>query len=137
LQAFGGYLNQRKSLLKMGIQIFEYKNNPEIQKRLMQRYPKHETPPTFAIHAKTMIIDSKMAYIGTFNLDPRSINLNTEVGVIIDDEHVAKQVSSAIEQDMLPENSWDVTNENPNKHNSWIKRSRATFWRLMPIKPLL
>ena len=37
----------------------------------------------FALHAKSMVVDGKIAYIGTYNFDPRSENLNTEVGVIV------------------------------------------------------
>jgi len=138
LQAFSGYRSQRKSLLKMGVDIYEFKPNAANQQQLMQRYQqlKHKKPK-FALHAKTIVIDSKIAYIGTFNLDPRSINLNTETGVIIHNEKLAKQVEAAIRQDMLPDNSWNARRDDPDSHSSLIKRSRTLFWQLMPINPLL
>jgi len=49
-----------------------------------------------------MVVDSKSVFIGTFNLDPRSENLNTEVGVIIHNETLAHDLEAAIETDMTP-----------------------------------
>nr|WP_320116822.1 phospholipase D family protein [uncultured Desulfuromonas sp.] len=81
LQAFSGYSNQREDLLEAGIEVFEFQPHPRIQQHLMERYPKlKEKAPVFAIHAKTLVIDGEKLFVGTFNLDPRSANLNTEVG---------------------------------------------------------
>ncbi|MGZ9060035.1 MAG: phospholipase D-like domain-containing protein, partial [Burkholderiaceae bacterium] len=86
LAAFSGYRNQRDRLLKMGLQIYEYKPAPEVQVKLMQRSATATgKTPVFSLHAKTLVVDSKIVYIGTFNFDPRSENLNTEVGAIIHD----------------------------------------------------
>jgi putative cardiolipin synthase len=138
LQASSGYRNQRESLLKMGLEIFEYKPAPEIRTRLMQSMIAGKIePPVFALHAKTMVVDSKLAYIGTYNLDPRSENLNTEVGVIIHNETLARSVEDAIETDMLPGNSWNASTDEPDQHVSFMKRARVRFWQMMPIKPLL
>ena len=138
IQAFSGYKNQRRSLLKMGIKLYEYKAFPSTQKSVMQRYDRLEkSQPIFALHAKTLVVDSKKVFIGTFNLDPRSVNLNTEIGVVINDKAIATQVRNIIKTDMSAENSWDPTTDNPDSHSSFIKRARIFFWRLMPIKPLL
>lgn len=137
LQAFSGYRNQRKKLLKMGLEIFEYKPDPAVQKKLMPRAVAKDKPPVFAIHAKSMVVDSRVVYIGTYNFDPRSENLNTEVGVVIHNEALAQAVEQAIETDMLPGNSWDAAKDNPDRHASLTKRSRARLWQQTPIKPLL
>jgi putative cardiolipin synthase len=138
LQASSGYRNQRKSLLRMGLEIFEYKPAPEISSRLMQSAIAGKIkPPVFALHAKTMVVDSKLVYIGTYNLDPRSENLNTEVGVIIHDAALARTVEDAIETDMLPGNSWNASTDDPDQYVSLMKRARVRFWQMMPIKPLL
>jgi putative cardiolipin synthase len=138
LQAFSGYRNQRNRLLKMGLQIFEYKPAPNVQSKLMQR-SSGETgkAPVFSLHAKTMVIDAKTVYIGTFNFDPRSENLNTEVGVIIHDEALARAVEASIETDMAPSNSWDADKDDPDQYVSYAKRSKVRFYQLMPIRPLL
>lgn len=138
LPAFSGYKSQRNELLGLGVEIYEYKSTPKIQETLMDRYsPEQSKAPIFTLHAKSMVIDEKITYIGTFNLDPRSINLNTETGAIIYSEKIAKQVTQQIHIDMLPENSWDASSDNPDKHNSLWKRSKTFFWQLTPIEPLL
>lgn len=142
LAAFGGYRNQRERLLQMGLQIYEYKPAPDVQRKLMQRVAVRETnaatrrTPIFSLHAKTLVIDSKTVYIGTFNLDPRSENLNTEAGAIIYDEALARAVEASIETDMAPGNSWNARDD-PDQHVSFAKRSKARFYQLLPIKPLL
>jgi putative cardiolipin synthase len=138
IQAFSGYRNQRKQLLKMGIEIYEYKPDPEIRQQLVRSLSvANEKPPVFAIHAKTMVVDNKTVYIGTFNFDPRSENLNTEVGVIVSDTNLASAVLTAIETDMQPENSWNASVENPDQYVPISKRSRVRLYQLTPIKPLL
>jgi putative cardiolipin synthase len=138
LQASSGYRNQRDALLKMGMNIYEYRPDPAIRSKLLKSAISDKiAPPIFALHAKTMVVDSSTTFIGTFNLDPRSENLNTEVGVIVRDATLARQVETAIETDMLPENSWNAASDAPDRHVSFFKRSRVRFWQLMPIKPLL
>ncbi len=138
IQAFSGFRNQRDQLIKMGIAIYEYKPEPQIKQQLLrQATATKEKPPVFAIHAKTMVVDKTTAYIGTFNFDPRSQNLNTEVGVIVQDAGLASQVQSAIEADMQPENSWDSAADKPDQYASSAKRKRVIFYQLTPIKPLL
>lgn len=138
VQAFSGYRNQRDKLTKMGIEIFEYKPDPHIKHALLkQRVSANKKPPIFAIHAKTMVIDNETVYIGTFNFDPRSQNLNTEVGVIVQDAKLASKVQEAIETDMRPENSWSAATDKPDQYATATKRKRVLFYQLTPIKPLL
>ena len=137
LMAFSGYRSQRAELLRMGLQIFEYRPDAEVQRRLMPRAAARKKPPVCGLHAKTMVVDSKVVYIGTFNLDPRSENLNTEVGVIIRDERLAKAVEAAMETDMQPGNSWNAATDNPDQYVPRKKRNRVRWWQLAPIKPLL
>ena len=138
LAAFSGYRNQRKRLIKMGLQIYEYKPNPVVQLDLIKNsVTVTNKAPVFALHAKTLVIDSKIVYIGTFNFDPRSENLNTEVGAIIYDAQLARAVEASIETDMMPANSWNAAEDNPDQHVSFVKRSKVRFLQFMPIKPLL
>lgn len=138
LEAFSGYRNQRDMLIKMGIEVYEYKPDPQIKQKLVQRVlPKDAKPPVFAIHAKTMVVDAKTVFIGTFNFDPRSQNLNTEVGVIVQNEALANNVQTAIEADMQSENSWSAATDNPDQYASGAKRRKVAALQLTPIKPLL
>lgn len=138
LMAFSGYSKQRKELLRAGIEIYEFKPNPKIQKSLIERYAKLEkTAPIFALHAKTLVIDGERLYIGTFNLDPRSANLNTEVGVIIDNRRLATQVERQIELEMHPDNSWNAASDQPDRFAPLGKRLKLNGLKLLPMKNIL
>ena len=139
IQAFSGYASQRKRLLRAGIEIYEYKPYPALRETLLERYPKiAENDPVFALHAKSLVIDNQVMYIGTFNLDPRSANLNTEVGVLARNKQLARQLTTSIEQDIRPENSWRTTLDfNPDGEVSRIKRLRVWLNRMLPIEPVL
>lgn len=136
IQAFSGYRNQRKTLLKMGLRIYEYKPDPANRLALMSRVNMPDTPPLLALHAKSMVVDGKTAFIGTFNFDPRSQNLNTEAGVIVHHPLLARQVQALIETDMQPENSWNAA-ESPDQYVPLTKRGHVRLWQLLPLKPLL
>lgn len=138
LQAHSGYHKQRQSLLDAGIVIHESRPNPAIEKALIKRFEKlKKDAPVFAIHAKTMVIDREKLFIGTFNLDPRSANLNTEVGALVHDAPLATQVGLQIKNEMAPENSWNVNTEDADKYASWFKRLQLWFWKLFPLDPIL
>ena len=111
---------------------------PQYQRELIERYDVlEEGTPTFAIHAKSMVIDHELLFVGTFNLDPRSANLNTEVGVLIKNKTLATKVEKSITLDMLPENSWNAATDNPDSNASWTKRFKVYFWGLLPLTPIL
>ena len=139
IQAFGGYLSQRDDLLDAGIELYEYKAHPAIKDELIENYPRiAEKDPIFALHAKSMVIDDELLFIGTFNLDPRSANLNTEVGILVRNRELAKQVTASIERDLDPANSWRTTGfYNPDDEVERGKRFKAWFNSLLPMEPIL
>lgn len=139
LPAFCGYFKQRRRLLNAGIELYEYKPHPQIQTELVERYPRLASKnPIFALHAKSMVIDGTKVFIGTFNLDPRSANLNTEVGVLIDSEDLGRQLTQSIERDILPENSWKTTpSYTPDRQVSRSKRLLLGLINLFPMDPIL
>lgn len=138
LQAFSGYRKQRARILKLGVKVTEFKPAPAIMQDLMvRRREAGKTVPVFSLHAKTLVVDGETLFIGTFNLDPRSANLNTEVGVLVDSPAVASQVEAAILRDMAPDNSWDPSVEDPDKHASAAKRRDLILWKALPLGPIL
>lgn len=139
LMAFSGYHKIRSELLEIGVGLYEYKPSPSNQQELHQRYLQMKTsPPIFAIHAKSMVIDKKIAAIGTFNFDPRSINLNTEVGVIIPDDVTALELHGLISDDIKPENSWHIDKDNnPDDIVSFKKRLKLWAYKMLPMEPVL
>ena len=61
---------------------------------------KFDTPPVqsraFGLHAKYMVIDRRFTFVGSLNLDPRSIYINTEMGMIIDSPKLARRRCAGI-----------------------------------------
>ncbi len=139
LYAFSGYQKQRTHLFDLGIQIFEYKPYPANRKELVKRHHRIEdNSPIFAMHAKSMVIDGEKSYIGTFNADPRSANLNTEVGIIVYSKVISRELTSSIEEDMAEENSWQVSTDfNPDQQAPLRKRVKSKLYGLLPLDSVL
>ena len=138
LQAFSGYLNQREDLVAEGIEVLEYRPDPQIQAEIMDRYAAlRAEAPVFALHAKTLVVDRRVVFVGTYNLDPRSENLNTEVGVVIYDAGQAEAVADSITTDMQPANSWNAASDDPDQYASLGKRLRAWLLSWLPLTPVL
>jgi putative cardiolipin synthase len=139
IPAFSGYHRQRPRLLGAGVELYEFKPHPGIQTELVNRYPQiAQNNPIFALHAKSMVIDGETIFIGTFNLDPRSANLNTEVGAIVHNAVLAQQLTASIERDIRPENSWQTTADYaPDFEVSRAKRLKLGLVNLLPIEPIL
>lgn len=102
---------------KLGLQIHEFKPHPDSLHELMPQYAeaaqrataaKASKPPFLCMHAKSLVVDGRVAFVGSYNLDPRSVSLNTEVGLIIEDDAFAQELREQIEQDMAPGNSWVI-----------------------------
>ena len=139
IPAFSGYYGQRDNLLDAGVELYEFKPHPAYKDELIERYPRlAERNPIFALHAKSMVVDNETVYIGTFNLDPRSANLNTEVGLLVDSKELARQLTASIERDIEPGNSWRTTEEfNPDSEVSRGKRFKNWINWLLPMEPVL
>jgi len=100
------------------LEIHEFKPRPEALKTLFPGYDAiaavaraqdaKAPPPFLCIHAKSLVVDDRYAFIGSYNLDPRSENLNTEVGLVIEDATLSRELRQQIETDMRPENSWVI-----------------------------
>lgn len=106
-----GYTRYREALLKSGVEIHEMKDSP------VDPAAKHESmSSTFSItgsskaglHAKTFVFDRRWVFVGSMNLDPRSLKLNTEIGMIIECPELAEQMIQRVE-DHLPERAYRVT----------------------------
>jgi cardiolipin synthase C len=138
LPAFSGYRNQRERLLALGVQVFEYQPAPRVQQQLIQRLTAMpRVAPVFALHAKSLVVDGRALYVGTYNFDPRSQNLNTEVGVIVHDEALARAVEASIETDMAPGNSWNAATDDPDSQAPLAKRSKVRLMQWLPLESLL
>ena len=139
LEAFNGYQRDRKELLKTGISIYEFKPDAQIRYKIMTGalQKKMDYKPIFGLHAKSMVVDEEIAVIGTFNLDPRSANLNTECIAIIHDLKIAGNLHRAIEEDMKPENAWQTTKDfDPDAYAGRSKQIKAWLRGAVPKEVL-
>jgi len=135
VEAFSSYQTDRKKLLETGVRIFEFKPNAAERTKIMtgelQETLDHK--PIFGLHAKSMVIDKHTTVIGTFNLDPRSANLNTECIVIVNSNKITKSVLKGMEEEFKPENSWETTLEfNPDSEVSKYKRLKTWTRKILP-----
>jgi len=106
-----------------------------------RKNPHLQTAPFLSLHAKSFVIDEKVAFIGSYNLDPRSEIYNTELGVIIHDEVFSCKLKQSIQQDILPRNSYliGIKKDRPilSKINRVLYSISETFpfIDLWPIRP--
>lgn len=138
LAAFSGYRKIRARLLASGVKVFEFKPHPAVERDMIERRAEFGAKaPIFAIHAKTVVIDGEAVFVGTFNLDPRSANLNTEVGLLVRGKTLAGRVEASILRDMLPENSWDAASGEGDAGAPLGKRLHLLLLRALPLQPIL
>jgi putative cardiolipin synthase len=86
--AHAGYANTRKSLLRAGVELYELRPDTNMKRHWALIAGKSRA----ALHCKSLVFDRKSVFIGSFNLDPRSATINTEIGVMIDSPEIAGQV---------------------------------------------
>jgi len=100
-----------------------------------------DTPPTRAehmgLHLNEMVIDRERVFIGSMNLDPRSWEINSEMGIVVESPGLAPELAKIIERDMAPENAWRVT-RGPAGEIIWTVGGESTseqparnFWQRM------
>jgi phosphatidylserine/phosphatidylglycerophosphate/cardiolipin synthase-like enzyme len=82
-----GYLKYRGSLARAGIDFHEYKG-PD------------------CLHGKVILVDGRVAMVGSYNIDPRSEYLNTEVMAIAENEELARRLQQLIDRHI--ENAWTI-----------------------------
>ena len=117
------YKKFRRQLIEAGVELHEYRADPK--DRLDS-----ETPPVTAkritLHRKIIVFDRRQVYIGSLNVSPRSILLNSECGLLLDNEEVTRAVLSGIERDLEPENAWRVTVDEEGRLR-WESSDRVTY----------
>jgi putative cardiolipin synthase len=101
------YKQWRKPILEAGVELYEMRPDAAIKPLVA------DTPPTVSkfmgLHVKAMVIDRQRVFIGSLNLDPRSWDVNSEMGVIIESPGLAQNLAAKMERDMQPDNAWRVT----------------------------
>jgi len=103
IPVYSAYARYHKKLLRLGVHLYEL--NPKAFDYIYkhQKYRKGSIPRS-SLHAKSMIIDDAIFIIGSANLDPRSIKLNTEVVTVIHSKELATIESAVFENAIQPQN---------------------------------
>ena len=100
------YEGWRDDFINAGALLFEFRADAAIQ-------PIIDVPPATGeftgLHTKAAVVDMKYSFIGSMNLDPRSANINTEMGAIIDSPDLAADLRALMLRDMGSDNAWAVT----------------------------
>lgn len=105
--AHAGYARQRETLLRAGVRLFELKPAyPTAPTTVPHRRP-HLSGSQASLHAKTFAIDGRQLFVGSFNLDPRSARLNTEIGLLVDSPALAAQLATALDE-VAPDYAYEV-----------------------------
>ncbi len=145
--AHSHYKKYRKPLLQAGCELFEFRGDASPALRANS-----DTPPFssdfISLHTKAFILDRHWVLLGSLNIDPRSIRINTEHLLIIESPALAANLLAEFDRMIAPENAWSVT-LNPKGKLRWNsslgtrKRqpARSTwqrvtdfFYRLLPIE---
>jgi cardiolipin synthase C len=103
--AFSGYARYRKDVIESATKLYEFRT--DASEFVYEEDIPHSSEKS-GLHAKMMTFDRERVFVGSFNLDPRSINLNTEIGLLVYSEELADQVAELIDELILEENSWQV-----------------------------
>ncbi len=103
-----GYAKYRKSLLENGVELYEMRPDPG-RRAAPKEDSKDKTAPYVgssakaSLHAKAFFIDRRYTFVGSMNLDPRSLQINTEIGVYLESptftELAHDQILASLEQD--------------------------------------
>lgn len=144
-----GYAKYRKQLLKAGVQLFELKPDATVIPKVAGGLTGSSGA---SLHAKTFEVDGEQFFVGSFNMDPRSAALNTEMGILVDSPVLADGLlklltthrDSSYRVGLDGENlTWTtlengkeiIYHEEPN--TTWLRRTSVRLMALLPIEWLL
>ncbi|WP_028223439.1 phospholipase D family protein [Paraburkholderia oxyphila] len=153
LPVHAGYARRRKPLLKSGVELFE------LRRAAGATAGKEQAPGMFgssgsSLHAKTFAVDAQRVFVGSLNFDPRSANLNTELGLVIESPVLASRIESAFwtqvpqlayQVKLAPDGSlyWirqsgnNVIRYDTEPNSRWSTRLAVWFFSILPIEWLL
>jgi putative cardiolipin synthase len=92
-----GYAKRRRALLHAGVRLFEMRRLVALPRTRRRRRIERSSA---SLHAKTFAIDGERVFIGSFNFDPRSARLNTEMGFMIDSPAMARACAEGFGDDL-------------------------------------
>jgi putative cardiolipin synthase len=103
--AHSAYRHHVKRLLHHGVEVHEVRAEAKDRKMYIADPVKDKE---LGLHAKLILVDDHLTFIGSANLDPRSLRLNTEMGLLIDSPALNARVREVLELDFLLRNAWHL-----------------------------
>ncbi len=145
VSAHAAYTAHRPSLLAAGAEIYELR--PDAATRTYYLEPE-VVDARLGLHEKGALFDDCCLFVGSANLDPRSLRLNTEVGLFIDSPPLNARLRQMLATDLMPPNAWKVEldarddlvwigPEGEQRHTppaSFFLRVESWFFGLLPIE---
>lgn len=130
---YAGYARYRVELLRAGVRLFELQPASRLDAGAAARADGGDARARgigsspggssgASLHAKVFGLDRRRVFVGSFNLDPRSVRLNTEMGVVLDSPALGAQLAKAFE-DEIPDNAYELRLEDDRL--VWIERTPA------------
>ncbi len=116
------YKQWREPLLRAGVELYEMRPDAAIRQEIADRAP--VASGFMGLHTKAIVVDRERSFIGSMNLDPRSSQINSEMGVVIDSPELAEKLAGIMLRDMSPENSWHVV-LSPDGALRWISEDEV------------
>lgn len=108
IAAHGAYARYRPGLLAAGVELHELQPNARALRRQVRLFKGRSQA---SLHTKAMVLDRREVFVGSFNIDPRSVHLNTEMGYYVASTELGQQVAAFIEEGLAPENSFRLSRE--------------------------
>ena len=131
-----GYMKYRRPLLAKGVRLYELR--PEAAGGDGPRRSGLGLGSSKAsLHGKTFVFDGTSVFIGSVNLDPRSLEQNTEVGVLVHSPELAAEVVRLFEHWASPALSYEVTTTTRGRlqwTGGYTNEPEAGFWRPLGAK---
>jgi cardiolipin synthase C len=98
-----GYAPHREAMLRIGMELYEARARPDMQRSRKKRSKERFGSAGASLHAKILIIDRKVLFVGSPNMDPRSRFLNTELGMIVESPELAGKFASGFDSLVQPD----------------------------------
>ncbi len=104
-----GYSRYRRALLEGGVQLYELRPAAGVEQPATSK----GTSSGVGLHAKAIVVDGQLVFIGSMNMDQRSKLLNTEMGLIVDCPALAVAVTNFFDTAIQPNSAYHVTLSEP------------------------
>ncbi|NWK54939.1 phospholipase D family protein [Verrucomicrobiaceae bacterium N1E253] len=106
IAAQAGYRKHSQALLACGVELYELRPDAAVVKADVMGDRKHART---SLHTKALVIDGNRAFVGSYNLDPRSAEINSEIGLMVYSPVFAGKVRDYLNQGVKPENAYRVS----------------------------